>query len=394
MWWQRSDFGFQAESLSLGGQPLAPLAEEFGTPLFVYSKSRVSEKLAQLQQALDSNGLSAQVLYAMKANRFQPLLSHLRASGQVGIDACSPMEVRLARQVGFRGQDISCTATALSNDDLDALLGWRDLWINCDSISVLRRLGQRCPGREVGLRIDPGMGMGYRQNKKVVYAGGEVSKLGIPLSDLPAARDLAKQFDLRITGLHFHAGCGYLDPQLEIFDTLLERLAVLWGWGDLKRINVGGGLGVPLRQDDDALDLKRWGAILGKHFKGSGLDVWVEPGDFLVKDAGVLLCEVTTLSHKEKRRLVAVNAGFNIDPIPAFYGLPMEIVPCLRQKTAPTSPATVVGNLNEALDVFAVDVELPKVHEGDVLAFLNAGGYGAAMASNHCLRGTWTEVLI
>ena len=394
-WWSRPGLEFAGGSLQVAGHDAERLARELGTPLFLYDAERMGEKLSMLHAALDAAGVAHRVFYAMKSNRFLPLLSHLRRLGLCGIDACSPGEVRRARQVGFLPNEISLTATSLSDADLRRLLGSPGLWINCDSASTVRRLGRMAPGREIGLRIDPGIGLGYRSNEKLLYAGARRAKMGIALADLPAVLELCARFDLRVGGLHMHCGCGYLDPELVLLDEILGIAAgLLDELSEVRSVNIGGGLGVPLVAEDRPLDLAAWAEIVGRNFRDRGVEIWVEPGDFVVKDCGVLVCEVASVERKDGVRFVGVDAGFNTHILPAIYGLPMQAVPCRRDEAAEISDATIAGNINEALDLFAVDVPLPEIREGSLLAFLNAGGYGAAMSSDHCLRGDLTEAVL
>ena len=165
---------------------------------------------------------------------------------------------------------------------------------------------------------------------------------------------------------------------------------------DVHTVNVGGGLGIPHRADDAPLDLDRWVAIICRHFGGRGLTVAVEPGDYLVKDAGLLLLSVTGVERKRDTLFVAVDGGFNLHPEPAHYDLPCEPVACTiaADDRAAWQPVTLAGNVNEALDLWAEDHVMPPLGEGDRIALINAGGYGSAMSSDHCMRGEFFELLI
>ncbi len=170
-WWKRDDLAHRQGRLHLAGADLHGLARSMGTPLYAYSALRLSQNLSRLKDTLDARSLDHRILYAMKSNRFAPLLGHLRAQGTCGIDACSPGEVHLAREVGFEEADISFTGNSVSDRDFDRLLEFEGLWINLDSVSAIRRLGRRAPGREVGIRIDPGVGIGYGSNELLRYSG-------------------------------------------------------------------------------------------------------------------------------------------------------------------------------------------------------------------------------
>jgi diaminopimelate decarboxylase len=394
-WWQRPGLGYRAGALHLGRRNLAAVAAAARQPTYVYDAERIRANLARLRAALAPHTRRFRVFYALKANRCPGVVAALRATGRCGIDACSPREIELARRAGFREDEISFTATSVSDADLAVLARHPGVWVNCDSLSMLARLGRRQPGREIGLRVNPGCGVGYRRNPRVRYAGAGTTKFGIYRSEFPAALALAAAHGLRITGLHVHAGCGYLTRQLPQWDRVL---AATLEFADripgLRHVNVGGGLGIPLVAGAAPLDLAAWAGLVARHVLRRGLEVWVEPGDYLVKDSGVLLLAVNTVESKNGTLFVGVSGGFNLHPEPAFYQLPLEPVPV--RAAAPGARrrrVQVAGNLNEALDLLARDALLPPVAEGDWLAFLNAGGYGAAMSSDHCLRGGFQELM-
>lgn len=398
-WWERGDLRYRDGVLHLGGERTDSLAEGLGTPLYAYSAARACANLERLHSALRARGLNYRVLYAMKSNRYPPLLTVLRNTGLCGIDACSPAEVALARQIGFPESQISFTGTSVSDTDLDTLCRFPALWINCDSLSILRRLAERAPGRTIGLRVNPAVGLGYRANRLLRYAGTRPTKFGIHATEFDQALRLVESLGLELGGLHMHAGCGYLTPELEAWERALDACArFLDRCPPLKHVNVGGGLGVPRIAEDRPLDLERWSEILARKLGDRDVEIWMEPGDYLVRDAGILLLQVNTVEVKAGVRFVGVNGGFNLHMEPAFYDLPLEIVPVRPPSLAATPdttlPTTVAGNINEALDVWAEDLALPAVQEGDYLALLNAGGYGAALSSNHCMRGHYLECLL
>ena len=395
-WWARQDLCFRDNTLYFGNQNMFELANAAGTPVFVYNIFRVKEKLLLLHSALESQSLDFKILYAMKANRSISLLTALKMYGLCGIDASSPGELLLARQVGFKEEEISFTNTSVSNDDLDCLKKHSQVGINCDSLSAIGRLGIRCPGREIGIRINLGVGIGY--NEMLKYAGNnKVTKFGVYKDNFEEALKVAKDFDLNIKGLHFHSGSGYLTPHLPIWEKIIETLEYfLARLPNLEYINLGGGLGTPLVETDKPLDLTAWSEIIARKLGTRNYQILVEPGDFLVRDAGIMILEVNTVERKHDKVFIGVNGGFNIHKEPAFYNLPLEITPLrLTHKSMNNSQVyTIAGNINEVIDIFAEDVMLPLIEEGDYLCFLNAGAYGASMSSNHCMRGQFVEYLL
>ena len=395
LWWMREDLCYKNQVLHFAGREVEHLTRQLGTPSFVYSLPRVMQNLRRLRDALDAGGFQDRhsVYYAIKANRFSPLLGALAQSGLCGIDACSPAEVRHALSCGFRAEQISFTATSLSAVDLDHLACYDGLFMDCDSLSTIRAWGQRAPGTSIGLRINPALGVGRGDNDLLHYAGDATTKFGIYREQFPEALKLAQQMKLRVTKIHFHTGCGYLTPQLGQLDRVIQ--AALWFIDQvpgLERVNIGGGLGVPHLPGEDVLDLQQWTRILSRHFGDTNLHLEVEPGDYLLKDAGLLLATVTHDEVKRDTRFVGINAGFNLAPEPAYYGLPFQ--PLSLREALTTTPATVVGHINEALDVWYHDIQLPPMKAGDSISLINCGAYSSAMSSNHCMRGSFGEYLL
>ncbi|MDH5572838.1 MAG: diaminopimelate decarboxylase, partial [Gammaproteobacteria bacterium] len=366
------------------------------TPTFVYNARRVTENIRRIHNALDDAELDDQyrIYYAMKANRFPPLLTHIKKSGLAGIDACSPSEVEHAISCGFRAENVSFTATSLSPRDFERLSRIKGLTINCDSLHSIRRWGEMGSGRNIGIRVNPAMGVGRAQNDKLQYCGCNTTKFGIYKEQFNEAIELAKQFDLTINRIHFHTGCGYLTPQLKIWDEIIKEC--FWFVDQLdtvEYVNVGGGLGVPHIESDSPLDLHQWAQILAKHFRPRKIKLEVEPGDYIVKDAGILLLNVNMIEQKKDTCFVGLDAGFNIALEPAVYNLPFQPVPVIQRK-GEASKVTLIGNINEALDVWYSDIDLPPMQENDTLALINAGAYSSSMASNHCMRGEFSEFLL
>lgn len=392
-WWERNDLRYESGRLFLGGEDLEKLARVAGTPLFVYSTERVHENLQRLTAALTSTGLPFQIFYALKANRFLPLVTYLRMTGLCGIDVCSPRELLLARQVGFPETAISYTGTSVSEEDLAWIAKHPQVQVNCDSISTIRRLGKRCPGREIGIRINPQLGVG--DNPMRQYAGAKPTKFGVYQDRFDEALAVAKHYGLSVTRLHFHVGSGYLASDVHAIAHVFERTQwFIKRCPNLKTINLGGGLGVPNLESDRPFDLQRWAGLITQYFKPHGLQIQIEPGDYIICDAGALILQVNTVEQKRDVTFVGVDGGFNIQVEYAYYNLPQLIVPLQYNPQAKLEKITVAGQINEGIDLFAEELWLPQFHEGDYLALLNTGGYGSSMSSNHCMRGGFSEYLL
>ncbi len=396
-WWERSDLNYQNGQLHLAGHDLGALAAQADAPLYAYSLARIEAKLDQLKDALSSTGCDHQIFYAMKANRFAPIIKMMAETGKCGVDICSPDELDLALECGFEEAQISFTGTGVANRDLDRLCAHPGITINCDSIGMIRRIGERAARRSIGIRVNPALGTGYGSSDLLTYAGSQTTKFGIYREQWREALETARAYDLKVETLHFHVGCGYLTRELEsweaAFRAACEFMADL---PDLKVVNIGGGLGLPHREVDDALDLAQWSAILRSQFEGTGITIATEPGDFLVKDAGVLVLGVTDVELKRETLFISVDGGFNLHPEPAFYDLPCAPAACRvrSMNTAEWQRATIAGNINEALDLWGEDILFPPTEEGDFIALINAGGYGSSMSSNHCMRGHFKQIAL
>lgn len=396
-WWQREDLCYRQGRLYFAGFAVEELASQFGSPAFVYSVKRILANIHRVKTALVevADQPVHRIYYAMKANRFTPLLTLLKQSGMCGIDACSPPEVEQAVSCGFLPQEISFTATSLSQDDFDQLARYQGLLFNADSLHAIREWGRRKPGSEIGIRINPAAGVSRAANQMLQYAGDMTTKFGIYREQFAEALALAASCNLRVTRIHFHTGCGYLTEQLPVWRAVIEQcLWFLAQTPQVTRVNIGGGLGVPHLPGEKVLQLDEWANVIRDCFTSRGLEVDVEPGDYIAKDAGLLLLGITYLERKRDALFLGVDGGFNLAPEPAYYNLPFQPVPLQLLEGSPLLATQVVGNINEALDVWYRDAELPAMEGQRFLALINAGAYSAAMASNHCMRGRLKEFLL
>jgi len=393
-WWRRPGLDVIDGRLSLNGADLEALARDRGTPLFVYDLARPAENVRELQAALRRAGLPHRVRFALKASPDPLVLRVLRGLGApgsedaVGIDACSPGEVTHALAHGWLPDEISHTGTNVSERDLDVLLA-HPIRLNLDAVSQLERVGRRAPGRAVGIRINPGAGAGYTEH--LAYAGERPTKFGITVDRLDDAIDAVGRHELVVDTMHFHAGSGWLGDQLEGFESallaatgFLDRL--LDAGCPIREVNVGGGLGRPARDDEQPVDLDAYAAAVRRQLERYGVTVAFEPGDWIMKDAGLLLGEVVTVERRGGVRFVGLDLGWNVTSSAFIYGYAQEILPVRDPLRPRTQRVTIAGHINEAGDVFAEDYPFAAVEEGELVAILNQGGYVEAMSTTHCLR--------
>ena len=321
-WWVRPGLDIDdAGRLRVVGHDAEALARAYGTPLFVYDRTRFAEHARRLQAALAGAGVPYRLRFALKANPLPEVLEVFRGLGppgspeSVGIDACSPGEVERAIECGWRPDEISFTGTNVSERDLDVLLA-HGIHVNLDALSQIERYGRRAPGSRIGIRIDPGAGAGY--NAHLEYAGDRPTKFGIGPERLDDAVAAAGRHDLAIDTVHFHAGSGWLADGLDDFEAALVRAVAaverLRAAGhEIVEVNVGGGLGAPARQDERAVDLDAYAAVLARHLGPLGVTVACEPGDRLAKDAAILLGEVVTVERRRGVTFVGLDIGWNVN---------------------------------------------------------------------------------
>ncbi len=388
------------------------LAHRFGTPLWVMDAATIRQRLASLR-AFDT------VRYAQKANPNVHLLRLLREGG-AKVDAVSRGEALRALAAGFAGgsaraatlaeaaeADIVYTADLLDRETLDFVVA-EGLVVNCGSIDMLRQLGERAPGHAVWLRLNPGFGHGH---SKKTNTGGEHSKHGIWHGDLAEALRVIQAAGLRLVGLHMHIGSGVDYGHLErVCGAMVDLVRQVHVAGlDLAAISAGGGLSIPYRDGEARIDPAHyfglWDAARreAQALLGHALHLEIEPGRYLVAEAGALITEVRALKHQGSVPFVLVDAGFNELMRPAMYGAHhgMHLVTADARAPASGAPCAVAGPLCESGDVFTQgaggDIELralPQAAVGDWLVIENTGAYGSSMSSNYNTRPLIAEVLL
>lgn len=373
---------------------LTRLAREHGTPLWIYDAQIIEARVASLA------GFDV-VRYAQKANSNLAVLGVLKRCG-ARLDAVSAGEIARGLAAGFRPGDIMFTADLF---DL-AALAWierHNVPVNLGSESMIDQYGERFPERAITLRINPGFGHGHGRK---VTTGGEASKHGIWHAHLAAAISRAHRFGLRVAGLHVHIGSGSDFEQLTRVCDVMRRLAPLAG-DDLRSISAGGGLPIPYRDGDNEFDVARyreaWLALRAdlQGVLGRELSIEVEPGRYLVAEAGALITEVRGTKTSGANDYVLVDAGFNNLIRPAMYGAFHHISAVGRPLDVPGRPQVVAGPLCESADVFTQGPDgvltpqrLPPLALGDLLCVHDAGAYGASMSSNYNSQPLAAEVLV
>jgi len=354
---------------------------------FVYDPEQV-RVAARALRALKS---VQRVYYAMKANP-HPALLHIVAEEGLGIECVSRGEIEqvCATLPALDRALLLFTPNFAARDEYAWALA-QGVMVTIDNLYVLQAWAEIFRGHEILVRVDTGTGKGHHQH---VRTAGVHSKFGIPLAELDAVAQLASAAGCSIAGLHAHPGSGVLEVT-SWAETAALLLRAARRFPQLRAINVGGGLGVPDRSEQAPLDLESLDVALGAvRQERRDIEVWLEPGRFVVAGAGVLLARVTQTKSKADTRYVGVSTGMNSLIRPALYGAWHEIVNLTRLTEPATELVNIVGPICESADVLGHDRLLPRTVEGDILLIANAGAYGHAMSSNYNLRTPAVELVL
>ena len=386
--------------LHIEGVSTLELAERFDTPLYVISETRIRENFRRLLDALHQHYGKVRIYYSAKANTNLSVLRILYSEGAY-IDTISPGEVFLALKAGFPPERILFTGTSVRDDELKFLVD-REVIINIDSLSQLRRLLKITTPDFLSVRVNPEFGAGHHEH---VITAGRDSKFGIWDRDVLKAYEMAREAGVKRFGMQMHIGSGILEVEpvllaanrlLEIADSVHKSVGI-----DFEFIDFGGGLGVPYKPEEEELDLELYGEqVLGlfrKRIDECGLGspyFCVEPGRYIVRDACILLTKVNTVKVTPYKRFIGVDAGFNTLIRPAMYGSYHPIILANRLDAPEEEVCDVAGPICESGDLLARNRMLPKIQEDDLLAILNAGAYGYSMSSQYNSRPRCAEVLV
>jgi len=332
-----------------------------------------------------------QVFYAVKANPHPELLRRIEAHG-LAFECVSRGEVEhvMATLPGLDPRRVLFTPNFAPRDEYAHALA-RGVWVTLDNLHPLLHWGELFSGRELLVRVDPGFGRGHHQH---VRTAGTHSKFGVPRFELEELSRLARAAGAKIIGLHAHCGSGIFNVA-NWAETAELLTGLSQGFPDVRYLNVGGGIGVPERPGQQEFDLQALDLALERAKQAAPrLRFWMEPGRFLVAQAGVLLGQVTQIKGKGDVRYVGIATGMNSLIRPALYGAYHEIVNLSRLGHPAAHTVNVVGPICESADQLGHARLLPESKEGDILLIANAGAYGRAMSSHYNLRPPATEIVV
>ncbi len=379
--------------------PLTDLAKSFGTPLYVYDADKIREKISVLRSAFE--GIDLTIKYAVKSNTNLAILRLMRENG-VDMDVVSPQELDLGLIAGYEGSNITFTPSGVHFSEIEYAVS-KGAIVNLDNLSVLEKFGAKYGASKPCLiRIKPHVFGGG--NEKIMTAHPE-SKFGISIHQKAEILAIVAKYKINVIGLHQHTGSDIKDGKtFEQAATALFEFA--YDFKDLQIIDLGGGFKVPYSPEDPGVNMKEVGQIMSDAFRafcakyGRELRLWVEPGKFLVSEAGTFLAETNVVKCDPVKTFVGINSGLNHLIRPMMYGSYHYIFNASNSDSSNQKEYRVTGYICET-DTFSFDFKgkqnerlLNEVKEGDIIAIANAGAYGFTMASHYNSRFLPAEVLV
>ena len=389
---------------------LARVADEFGTPLYVYSAGTILDHFTRLDAELAP--LDHLICYAVKANSNRAILKLLADAG-AGFDIVSGGELFRAIKAGADPQKCTFAGVGKSREEIEYGLEKRVHSFNVESEAELELIdkiaGPKKSRAPIALRVNPDVDL---HTHKYISTGSHENKFGIALGDAPLIYDrAAKMPNIAIVGVQMHIGSQITEAAP--FAAAIQKVAPLArdlkAKYDIKFFSIGGGMGIIYRLalesgsgkwwhdrggEPSAFSVRDYANAILPPLRELGLRILLEPGRFLIGNAGVLLTRVSYVKKSGAKKFAIVDAGMNDLIRPALYQSYHQIVPAVETSKSKTEKIDIVGPVCESGDFFALDREMPRVREGDLLAIMSAGAYGFTMASNYNSRPLPAEVLV
>jgi diaminopimelate decarboxylase len=386
----------QTTTPTLDGVDLAALAQSVATPFYAYSATAIHQRIDELQVAL--RGLRTLICFAVKANSSLAILQLMAAAG-VGADIVSTGELQRAMRAGIPPERIVFSGVGKSADEIAEALAAGILRFNVESLDELRTLQRLACAQQViahaAVRVNPDVDA---QTHAKISTGRAENKFGVSIDEARRWFANSTQFShVSLDGLHVHIGSQIL--QLEPIRDALQRVAAFWrelvqAGHAIDSIDVGGGLGVCYRAGhDQPIAAVDYVAVIRETLAGFDGCLVLEPGRYLVAEAGVLLSRVLRIKYGDERQFLVLDAAMNDLLRPSLYDAWHDIVP-VSPIPGPRTRYDIVGPVCETGDTFARDRELPVCAAGDLLLIKATGAYGASMASTYNSRPLAAEVLL
>jgi len=374
------------------GIDVKDICNEFGTPLYVYDSDIIHRQVNHFRNAFKQ--INCKIKYACKANTNLSILKEMLNHG-AGLDTVSVPEIKMGLLVGFKAKEIVFTPNCVDFSEIEEAVKL-GVNINIENLPNLEKFGARY-GNTVPCFVRLNPGIHAQMNSDKVDWWHKQSKFGISADQIKKVKELEKKYDLHIHGLHIHSSSVIMSPEIFI-EGAKSIFNIVKQFKNIKYIDFGGGIKVDVGDNKEVINLNALGEQLNPIFNdfckeyGTDIELWFEPGRFLICEAGILFTECNMVKENGGTSFVGINSGFNQLIRPMFYNAYHEIVNISNFKGA-EKQYTVVGNVCE-IDNFAINRTINEVNEKDIIAIKTAGAYGYSMASNYNSRFRPAEILI
>lgn len=380
------------------GVAVKELAEQFGTPIYAYSENRIRKNIENLRRAISPCFAKFRIQYPIKANSNPHILRIIQSEG-LGADCSSPAEIYIAQKTGFPMNRSTYTGNYESLEDLKTAAE-TDILINLDDYRRFDDILKFKKPDLISFRINPGIGRGGFEG---IVTGGTDAKFGIPYEETRDAYRHALSAGVKRFGIHMMTGSNILEPLY--FAEITQKLTTIAGEAleglgiGLEFINIGGGFGIPYTEEESEMDLHHTFKHIAemfhdnvKKYRLGNPELVVEPGRFIVGNAGALISQVTHVKHSY-RSFVGLDAGMNTLLRPALYKAYHQILIDGKPKSD-SAKYLVTGQICENSDIHPLERNFPEPEAGDIAVICDAGAYGYAMSSNYNNRPRPAEVLV
>ena len=378
---------------------LESLAKEYGTPLYLYDKKQLVQNINDMDKVLDKCFKKYRICYTIKANSNPNLIRILKSKiPDLGADCSSPGEIHAANLGNISSRECLYTGNYESEDDLKIAIE-NEVHINLDDINSFEKIKKYSIPNEISFRLNPGFGKGAFSQ---ITTGGVDSKFGVPLYKIIDAYRLAKANGVKKFGIQCMTGSGILDAKyfpklmneiLKIANTIMKELNI-----NFEYVNMGGGYGIPYKDEDASLDIDEVfgnvSKVFHKFFSGKKVpEFWIEPGRSIIGNTGILLSRVTGIKNSYKN-FIGLDAGMETLMRPALYNAYHQIYKVGNPQEKHRQITDITGRICENTDRLATDRSFPKVKVNDLIAVMDVGAYGFSMSHQFCNRPRPAEVLL
>jgi diaminopimelate decarboxylase len=365
------------------------LLEIYGSPLYVYHGALLRKTIAHITQAVPYP--RTQFQFASVTNGNVALLQIFRASGW-GLHANTPGDIYLGLKAGFTPNQIVYSGSNLNRAEMEQLLNWGVTTLNLDSLSQLQLFCYVYEEMSFTTSLSQPPRLGLRLNLPKITGD---SRIGVRPVEFPAAIEIVKSVNLKLSGLHFYRGTGTNATQAftQVIDSVIATAQLLPDWNYL---DFGGGFGYPYQTGGVAFDWHWFGKEITESLShiGQEIDLIIEPGRAAIAECGTLLAKVVSVKWQEDKQIVGVDTTVANLSVPSVHGGYREIISIGATNDSPLHPTDVCGNTTYSRDYLGRNCKLPALQIGDILVILDVGAYGYAMSSHFLHRTRPAEVLL